>query len=709
MRHDLKQRVALLGVAGMLAGSMTWVNAQQPGGGTVAIDSDDIGGVVTSPDGPEAGVWVIAETSDLATKFVRIVVTDDRGRYVLPDLPDATYDVFVRGYGLVDSARVPVTPGQILDLAAVVAPSPQAAAQVYPANYWLALMEVPRGDLSPRTLTTRLKSSAPAGTGCMTCHQLGNKATRELSANLGRFGSSLEAWDHRVRAGPVGSLMSSVFQRLGPQRRMLADWTDRIAAGAVPRDDPPRPAGLERNLVISQGEWGTPTTFTHTPAATDKRNPTVNAGGRVYGPDRAHDSLLWMDPVEHTSGRIDIPTRDLDLPSPSRPLVPSPYWGDELIWEGVGQPRTGAMDQDGRVWFASKIRANENQPAYCGSGSTNPYARYFPLDRGGKQAVVYDPRSDEVTLVDTCFTTDHNDFAENDPDNSIYFGEYIGEPGVVGWISTRVWDATQDEEAAQGWCPGVLDTNGDGTITRGWTEPDEPIDPTRDHRIAFGCYSVASGPDGSAWCTGLAPGPGRIVRVDRGSNPPETCKAEVYTPPRGMQVLDEGGVAVDSQGVVWMNWRATDHVTSFDRRRCAVLSGPTATGAHCPEGWRLYRQAGPTFSGTSINADLNYLIFVDRHDTLGLGRDVPMTYAVNSDAVIAVLPESGDWVTLRVPYPLGFYTRAVHGRIDDPNTDWKGRGLWSSDMTYTAWHKEGGQGSLPKVVKFQIRPDPLAK
>ena len=129
MRHDLKRRVALLGVAGMLAGSMTWVNAQQPGGGTVAIDRDDIGGVVTSPDGPEAGVWVIAETSDLATTFVRIVVTDDRGRYVLPDLPDATYDVFVRGYGLVDSARVPVTPGQILDLAVVVAPSPQAAAQ----------------------------------------------------------------------------------------------------------------------------------------------------------------------------------------------------------------------------------------------------------------------------------------------------------------------------------------------------------------------------------------------------------------------------------------------------------------------------------------------------------------------------------------------------------------------------------------------------
>ncbi|HSL71020.1 MAG TPA: hypothetical protein VK864_12310, partial [Longimicrobiales bacterium] len=72
---------------------------------TVAIDSDDIGGVVTGARGPEAGVWVIAETSDLPTKFVRIVVTDDRGRYVIPDLPKANYQVWVRGYGLVDSPK----------------------------------------------------------------------------------------------------------------------------------------------------------------------------------------------------------------------------------------------------------------------------------------------------------------------------------------------------------------------------------------------------------------------------------------------------------------------------------------------------------------------------------------------------------------------------------------------------------------------------
>src|SRR6266702_4170997 len=109
----------------------------------VAIDADDIGGVVTSSKGPEAGVWVIAETSDLPTKFARIVVTDDRGRYVIPDLPKATYDVWVRGYGLVDSPHVRGEAGRHLDLKATIAPDARAAAQYYPAGYWFSLMHVP--------------------------------------------------------------------------------------------------------------------------------------------------------------------------------------------------------------------------------------------------------------------------------------------------------------------------------------------------------------------------------------------------------------------------------------------------------------------------------------------------------------------------------------------------------------------------------------
>src|SRR5690349_3740403 len=107
------------------------------------LDPDDIGGVVTGPRGPEAGVWVIAETSELPTKFARIVVTDDRGRYLIPDLPKATYDIWVRGYGLVDSPKVQSGPGKTLNLTAVIAPNARAAAEYYPAGYWYSLLRVP--------------------------------------------------------------------------------------------------------------------------------------------------------------------------------------------------------------------------------------------------------------------------------------------------------------------------------------------------------------------------------------------------------------------------------------------------------------------------------------------------------------------------------------------------------------------------------------
>ena len=217
-----------------LAASLTWVNAQQRSGATVAIDSDDIGGVVTSAKGPEAGVWVIAETTELPTKFARTVVTDDQGRYVLPDLPRAGYQVFVRGYGLVDSARVNAKLGQQLDLKAVVAPDGRAAAQVYPASYWFGLMEIPKGEHSAEHFALETK-------GCFSCHQVGNLATRQLTKGVGSFASTLEAWDRHVTMGPNGANMGALFKRLGAQRKAFADWTDRIAAGAYPEAPPVPP------------------------------------------------------------------------------------------------------------------------------------------------------------------------------------------------------------------------------------------------------------------------------------------------------------------------------------------------------------------------------------------------------------------------------------------------------------------------------------
>src|SRR5499426_4925808 len=129
---------AVIGLAGVLAAAPpAQLNAQV----TVAIDNDDIGGVVTGTSGPEAGVWVIAETTDLPTRFAKIVVTDDQGRYLIPDLPKANYSVWVRGYGLVDSPKSKSTGGKTLNLTAVAAPNARAAAAYYPAGYWFSMLK----------------------------------------------------------------------------------------------------------------------------------------------------------------------------------------------------------------------------------------------------------------------------------------------------------------------------------------------------------------------------------------------------------------------------------------------------------------------------------------------------------------------------------------------------------------------------------------
>jgi len=220
----------------------------------IEIDTDDIAGVVSSENGAEAGVWVIAETDDFETRFSRIVVTDDAGRYLLPDLPGANYRLWVRGYGLADSARVAAVPGTIANLTAVVAPDAATAAQVYPAAYWYAMMEVP----DPSEI-----SHVPGGLneylawvknlGCASCHQLGNLATRTLPPTLGEFASSYDAWARRTQSGQAANIMirQAVGQLGGVPYKYLGEWTDRVAAGELPANQPERPSGVERNIVVT--------------------------------------------------------------------------------------------------------------------------------------------------------------------------------------------------------------------------------------------------------------------------------------------------------------------------------------------------------------------------------------------------------------------------------------------------------------------------
>jgi hypothetical protein len=165
----------------------------------IAIDDDDIAGVVTSAAGPEAGVWVIAETEDLDTRFARIVVTDDEGRYLVPDLPTASYQLWVRGYGLVDSAKTAVNPGETVDLSATVAPDATAAAQVYPAAYWYSMMNLPtEEEVAELDGGLNLYLTWVKNMGCVGCHQLGNEATRTIPPAFADIESSEEAWIRRI-------------------------------------------------------------------------------------------------------------------------------------------------------------------------------------------------------------------------------------------------------------------------------------------------------------------------------------------------------------------------------------------------------------------------------------------------------------------------------------------------------------------------------
>ncbi|MDH3223980.1 MAG: carboxypeptidase-like regulatory domain-containing protein, partial [Gemmatimonadota bacterium] len=178
------------------------MGASLSGCAPAAMDADDIAGVVTSPDGSEAGVWVIAETEDLGTRFARIVVTDDDGRFLVPDLPDANYRLWVRGYGLVDSEKVAVARGERVELVATVAPDAAAAAHVYPAAYWFAMMDLPTEEEAAQLdgglnlYLTWMKNM-----GCVGCHQLGNEGTRTIPESLGEYASSEEAWARRIASG----------------------------------------------------------------------------------------------------------------------------------------------------------------------------------------------------------------------------------------------------------------------------------------------------------------------------------------------------------------------------------------------------------------------------------------------------------------------------------------------------------------------------
>jgi hypothetical protein len=706
-------KFSLFAVLCLALGTTMPASAQQA---AVAIDNDDIGGVVTSPRGPEAGVWVIAETTDLPTRYIKSVVTDDQGRYVIPDLPTANYQVWVRGYGLVDSPRLRATPGQTLNHTAVPAPNDAAAAHYYPAIYWYTMMKIPPakdfGGASeiPKNITQEVWRQRMNNVDCVGCHQLGQAATRTIPAQLGQFKTGEEAWIRRVASGQWGEGMTNRLagQLGGVPYKYFGEWTDRVAKGELPKHKPQRPQGLERNVVVTAWEWSTPDKYLHDLISSDRRNPTVNANGPVYGsPEYATDLMPILDPKTHKVTYFKMPVADPNMPlslgpghaATVKPTQPSPYWGDEAIWDTRANNHNAMFDKKGRVWIAASVRGRPN-PAFCKQGSDHPSAKVFPLNESSRQVAVLDPKTQKYDFVDTCFGTHHPQFGY-DADDTLWLS---GTGQVAGWVNTKVWDETRDAQKAQGWAPFVLDSNGNGKLDE-FTDAGKPAEPGKDARFnpGSGPYAVMPHPtDGSIWYTsGVFGGRPGFLRFD-----PKTKLSEFYAVPKEAIGLRGGDIGKD--GVLWGSG-SNGSLVSFDRRKCkAPLSGPNATGNHCPEGFALHKYPGPGFEGfENTSAEASYYTWVDHHNTVGLGENVPISTANLQDGFVGF--KDGQMILMRVPYPMGFYAKGLDGRIDDPNAGWKGRGLWSSSGDRTPWLNEFGKGARPLAVHIQVRPDPLAK
>jgi hypothetical protein len=507
--------------------------------------------------------------------------------------------------------------------------------------------------------------------------------------------------------------------------------TDRIKAGELPSRSPARPVGIERNLVVTVRDWSDPRHYLHDLISTDRRDPTVNPYGLIYGAaELSTDDLPVLDPVHNTKSVLKVPVRDPDkTPSSAlgNPVVnPSPYWGMEQVWDSKVNAHNPMMDQDGRVYWTAQLRSPKDIPAYCKQGSPLRSAQLYPLDfphdgffQNSRQVTAYEPKTKKYTFIDTCFGTHHLNFAE-DGDNTLWLSNNSqGELAVVGWINTKQFWATGDAAKSQGWTALIVDTVGNGQRTETYNEPGKPADPAKDTRIPFGMYAIAWSPaDGSLWGSNLTH-PGYIIRLAPGANPPDTALAEIYQIP--LPGFGIRGMDIDRQGVAWLPLDS-GHIASFDRRKCkGPLNGPGAEkGDKCPEGFSFYPLPGPGFQGDPGAEENPYYVWVDQHNILGLGADVPIATGNQSDSLHALV--GAQIIELRVPYPMGFFAKGIDGRIDDPAAGWKGRGLWVTSGNRTPFHIEGidalapgAPGATPKTrssplaIHFQLRPDPLAQ
>ena len=193
--------------------------------------------------------------------------------------------------------------------------------------------------------------------------------------------------------------------------------------------------------------------------AKDKR---VNSGFYAVMPNPA-DGSIWGASIGYPGAVVRLnpganPPETALAEVYTPPTQPSPYWGNEAIWDSQANAHNPMLDEEGRVWYTAVVRAPGNMPDYCRAESGHPSAKLFPLERSGRQLSVYDPKTEKYTFVDTCYSTHHLQFAE-DANDTLWTS---GGGQVVGWLNSKLFLETGDAGRSQGWTALVLDTNGNG-------------------------------------------------------------------------------------------------------------------------------------------------------------------------------------------------------------------------------------------------------
>jgi streptogramin lyase len=643
--------------------AISWpvARAQQVVAG-LQVDKTSVGGIVVNENGakPEAGVWVIAETKSLTVPFRKIVVTDDKGRFLVPDLPDGAYKLWVRGYGLKDSERVDAALGGQVKLQVANASTPQEAAKIYPASYWTSLIHPPAKDQLPKGYATQEQWLAALRGGCNQCHQIGMVATRRHT--------DVDDWDGIFQRNQG---MGQAANRLGKEllEKTLADWATRIQAGEVP-PSPPRPAGMERNFVVTQWDWGTNESFFHDVTVTDKRNPTLYPYGKVYGADRTGGVLWVLDPVKNTIEGLQVQPRN----AKGYNAKVDYYHDRETADSWMASPHNPMLDEKGRVWMTEPVRPPgvENNPKWSAStiamDTTDPAAMDVAakalLSRShAMQLGYYDTKTNKFVGVDTSYNTHHLQFD--------WQGRIWTDGDVLGELDTTKIDPANPEgtEAAaqHAWMRVDLDTK-KVVPTNGYATAVSPIDGT-----VWLSVPEVNGPQN------------KLYMLD-----PKTSKYKDYPLPLPGRLSH--GIDFSTDGMVWFS-AGSGHLGRLDPK----------TGK-----FKYWDLPGPKFTGTGMetgSTEYPYFLWVDQFNTFGLGKDTVIVTGTTSDSMLIFDPKKETFSVFRMPYPIPFYTRGLDGRIDDEKAGWKGRGIWA---TYSSYLPKFTETRIGSVNHIQIRPSPLA-